>query len=124
MRNLTLSLLLGVLLIAGCDNTSKTTKPSSSAMESQSASSTEGPYLEIKAEGRIYVLGSTKLIQKNAGLKAGQAPHLPYTKTFLGLGPNGETVVLENAKKGAQLKTRLLKTFCQQHPSKQPACAM
>ncbi len=83
-----------------------------------------GGYSEIAANGRIYVIGSKKMLKKYENLEAGHAPHLPYTQTYLGLGSNGETVIIENEKKGAVLKERLLASFCNKSGNTTGPCAM
>lgn len=84
-----LFLMLGLLVVAGCATTGK---------QAENA----GPQEVYKAEGiivwahadRHYVTGSEKMHKMFA-----EHQHLPYTKTILGAGPNGETVVYEVAKK-------------------------
>ena len=59
-----------------------------------------------KYNGRIYVIGQEKT---NEAFKANH--HLPYTKTVLGLGPQGETVIFEVNKKDASLAENLRAKF-------------
>ncbi len=59
-----------------------------------------------KYKGRIYVIGNEKT---NEAFK--QHKHLPYTKTLIGAGPMGETVVFEVDKKDPALAERLVATF-------------
>lgn len=59
-----------------------------------------------KYNGRIYVIGQHKT---NEAFKANH--HLPYTKTILGLGPQGETVVFEVNKKDPSLAESLRQQF-------------
>ena len=99
------TLILGLFLLSGCAATSSS--PSSEAKAPQ--------YLEIHQNGRIYVVGSEHLTEK-------YHPHLPYTQTFLGLGPKGETVVLELEKKGDELKNKLLGQVCDYFKLSAPAC--
>ncbi|MDX2469068.1 MAG: hypothetical protein QNL04_00670 [SAR324 cluster bacterium] len=96
----------------------------SCAATSSMSSGTSGSYSEIAADGRIYVIGSDKLMEKYSNIEAGHAPHLPYTQTYLGLGPNGETVIMEVGKKGTELKERLLATFCKKNGKMEGPCAM
>lgn len=65
-------------------------------------------YTAWKYQGRIYVIGDEAMNKKFAAHK-----HLPYTKTLLGAGPAGETVIFQVDKadptfaeklKGAYLK--------------------
>lgn len=59
-----------------------------------------------KHNGRIYVIGQSKT---NEAFKKNH--HLPYTKTILGAGPMGETVIFEVDKKDATLADRLVARF-------------
>ncbi|MDT8447335.1 MAG: hypothetical protein RRB13_10635 [bacterium] len=99
-----LTILAGLLAMVGCSG------------GSSSPSIEEAKYMEIRYEGRIYVIGSDKMAQKFHA-------HLPYTQTYLGLGPQGETVILENEKKGEALKARLLGEYCEARKLNQGACA-
>lgn len=54
---------------------------------------TEGYYQEIVVEGRIYVFSSEKKYQAYQ-----QSKDMGVSTTWTGYGPNGETVVFENAK--------------------------
>ncbi len=63
-------------------------------------------YFVYKYNGRIYVVGSTKTNEKFQS-----SPHLPLTRTLLGAGPNGETVIFEFDKKNPEMTDRLEKTF-------------
>jgi hypothetical protein len=56
--------------------------------------------------GRHYVVGSTESLAKFMA-----SGHLPYTKTILGAGPMGETVVFEVNKKDPSLAERLQKEY-------------
>jgi len=107
MKNLWL-ILASLVALASC--ASNNAAPSADMEEVEAA-----PYVELAFEGRIYVMGSEKMTAK-------YHPHLPYTKTYLGLGPNGETVVLENEKKGTTLKARLIGQFCVRNQSTNPVC--
>jgi ABC-type microcin C transport system duplicated ATPase subunit YejF len=59
-----------------------------------------------KHHGRLYVLGS---LESNQSFMAHQ--HLPYTRTLLGAGPQGETVVFEVDKKNPEHVARLQERF-------------
>lgn len=102
------TILAGLLALAGCSG--------AGGGAPESMESTESQYMEIRFEGRIYVMGSEKMTNKYHA-------HLPYTKTYLGLGPNGETVILENEKKGSDLKQRLLGQYCAEFGLSKMACA-
>jgi hypothetical protein len=67
-------------------------------------------YSEMKKDGRYYVFGNAKTETsfKSTG-------HMPYTRTFIGGGPGGATVVLEIDKKDASLADRLQAEFGRRH---------
>ena len=64
----------------------------------------------VKKDNRIYVMGSEEAVKEFK--KTG---HMPYTKTKIGEGPAGETVVVEISKKDPKLADRLWKTFTKKH---------
>jgi len=109
MKNLWL-ILAGLMALASC-----ATHSAAPAVDMETEEAEAAPYVELAYEGRIYVMGSDKMTAK-------YHPHLPYTQTYLGLGPNGETVVLENQKKGATLKAQLLGQFCAKNKTTNPVC--
>ncbi len=63
-------------------------------------------YFVWKLRNRIYVIGNTKTNKSFA--KTG---HLPYTRTVLGAGPNGETVIFEVDKKNKDLAETLKQRY-------------
>lgn len=63
-------------------------------------------YFVYKVHGRYYVVGNEATRDKL--VKNG---HIPYAKTILGAGPNGETVVFEIDKKEPELTEKLMKMF-------------
>jgi hypothetical protein len=63
-------------------------------------------YSVYKLGGRIYVVGSAR---SKASFE--EHGHLPYTKTILGAGPSGETVVFEVNKKDEAYVQRLIDIF-------------
>lgn len=68
-------------------------------------------YREIPHNGRIYVVGSQDALSSFL-----TTHHLPYTRTLIGDGPNGETVVLEISKKDQEYNERLYNTYRERHP--------
>lgn len=70
-----------------------------------SVESSEGFYV-WKYNGRIYVIGNSETSEKFAKHK-----HMPYTKTLLGAGPGGETVVFEVDKKNEALAQKLITRY-------------
>ncbi len=63
-------------------------------------------YHVYKHEGRLYVIGSPEMSKQFA-----EQGHLPLTRTVLGAGPNGETVVYEIKKKEPAYTDRLVAQF-------------
>lgn len=66
-------------------------------------------YTVFKYQGRLFVVGTAAMKQSFV-----QNHHLPYTKTLLGAGPAGETVVFQVDPKDPALGDRLMKQFTQQ----------
>lgn len=56
--------------------------------------------------GRDFVIGSTKMSIKFIG-----SGHLPYTRTVIGGGPQGKTVIFEVNKKKPEYVERLMAQF-------------
>ncbi|MGE3540952.1 MAG: hypothetical protein AB7N91_26395 [Candidatus Tectimicrobiota bacterium] len=67
-------------------------------------------YQEKEHNGRLYVFGTEKAFKA-----AGEAPHFAYSKTFIGAGPGGKTVVVEADSKDVALQNRLVTTFATRH---------
>ncbi len=67
-------------------------------------------YWEFLANGRIYVIGNAASADSFT-----ESPHLPYTKTYIGAGPSGETVIVEIDQDDAALVDRLSAAFEQRH---------
>jgi len=63
-------------------------------------------YFVYKCQGRIYVIGDPKTRDFFVEHKL-----LPLTKTLLGAGPSGETVVFEEAKKDSTFAENLMKRY-------------
>lgn len=63
-------------------------------------------YAVYKLGGRLFVIGNAKTIASFV-----EHGHLPYTKTLLGAGPMGETVIFEVDKKNPAHAERLVKMF-------------
>lgn len=59
-------------------------------------------YNAITHDGRIYVIGDSKTLEN---FKTNH--HLPLTKTMIGAGPNGETVVVEVSKDDPTMANKL-----------------
>ncbi len=91
LRIIALTLCLAALACTGCTSRSSSEKHCVSTAEA-AAPSVE--YHEHWHNDRLYVIGCSDELAKFK--KAG---HLPYTKTLIGGGPNGKTVVIENRTK-------------------------
>ena len=65
-------------------------------------------YNVLGYQGRLFVLGQASTVEKFMAHK-----HLPYTRTLLGAGPQGQTVIFEVAKKNPDLTDRLQKVFAE-----------
>ncbi len=63
-------------------------------------------FFVYKLDGRIFVIG-----QASTSEEFSRQGHLPYTRTMLGAGPQGETVVFEVDKKNPALVERLQKSY-------------
>jgi hypothetical protein len=63
-------------------------------------------YSVYKYNGRIYVIGDPET--RDAFVKN---HHLPYTKTLLGAGPGGETVIFEVDKKDPTFAEKLIEEY-------------
>ena len=69
-------------------------------------------YAEISHDGRIYVVG-----KQSSADAFEKTHHLPYTRTFIGAGPGGKTVVFEVDKKDDGLADWLVAEFERRHGS-------
>lgn len=106
-------IILMAILVSGCASTdSKKTemKPAKSAMTESKMAANNGPalieseenYYVWEYEGRIWVIGNQSTSENFA-----KNHHMPYTKTVLGAGPNGETVIFEVDKKKPEMADQL-----------------
>ena len=90
------------LLFTGCSSSVK-----SSLSKSSTSKSVVKPYYAAHLkDARYYVIGSE---ESEAKFKA--THHLPYTDTRIGVGPKGESVIVEVDKKDPKLQERLWNTF-------------
>lgn len=65
-----------------------------------------GHYAERQHDGRIYVIGDAKTEEK-----FDRSPGLQLSRTFIGAGPSGQTVVFEAKDKVPEMTTRLIDAF-------------
>ncbi|MCG3135547.1 MAG: hypothetical protein HMLKMBBP_03254 [Planctomycetes bacterium] len=70
----------------------------------------EGYYAEEQANGRFYVFGQKKTHEQFASVKG-----IQVSKSFIGAGPGGATVVVEAKDKLPEMTDRLVATFAQRH---------
>jgi hypothetical protein len=73
-------------------------------------------YAEEMYRGRVYVLGTEKAHQALSGSQ--QTRHI--AKTYIGAGPDGQTVVLEADPKSNDLQNRLKTEYESRHGTKLP----
>jgi len=106
-------LVLAALLTFGCAATTQDMAKSTSAPAEEAKAVPQGlvqtigdDYMVWEHAGRIYVIGQAK-----TNVFFAEHRHLPYTKTLIGAGPRGETVVFEVNKKDPALVARLMETF-------------
>lgn len=112
-------IIFSVILIIGCAAKQKSESPAK--VESSTAVAVEEEKLESidskenyhvwKYQGRLYVIGSDKINESFQKHK-----HMPYTKTILGLGIEGETVVFEVNKKDSTFADRLISIYKERNP--------
>jgi len=102
MKKMLIVMVMMVVALSGCAGTSKQAEMNSP----HQLLSKEGNFFVYDYMDRHYVVGSEEMSKKFAA-----HGHLPYTKTILGAGPHGETVVYEVAKKDPSLAERLMATY-------------
>jgi hypothetical protein len=104
---LRLSSLLAFTLLTGCDLLDKP-----SWIETKRANEAEANFYqeETGENGRLYVIGKSATLQafKSTG-------ELPYSVSYIGKGPDGQTVVLEADAKDPALQARLRRAFEGKH---------
>lgn len=69
-----------------------------------------GHYAVESKDGRIYVFGSEKVL--DSWRKSG---HMQFSRTMIGAGPGGETVVFEAMDKNPAMEKRLMARFAQEN---------
>jgi hypothetical protein len=80
------------------------------AAASAPAGPASGVYQEKEHNGRLYVFETEKAFQA-----AQDAPNFAYSKTFIGAGPGGKTVVVEADSKDLALQNRLIAESSRRH---------
>jgi len=107
---------LGLAILAGCassNGSSGAAAPEKGVVAKESAS---GYYAEESCKGRLYVLGTEK--EHKALKESQQTPHI--AKTYIGAGPDGQTLVLEADSKTKELQERLKVQYESRHGVKLP----
>jgi ABC-type microcin C transport system duplicated ATPase subunit YejF len=97
MRNIILVLTLLALLVPAAFASEATPQPMKHIGDN---------FFVDSHQGRLFITGSAESHEKFLG-----TGHLPYTRTLLGAGPMGETVIFEVNKKDPALAERLQETF-------------
>ncbi|MBN2792915.1 MAG: hypothetical protein JXQ81_10440 [Desulfuromonadales bacterium] len=103
MKKLNLLLLVLLIIISGCAGTSTQTDKSDQA---KLLMSRDANFYVYDYMGRHYVLASEESSSSFVSTHV-----VPYTKTILGAGPHGETVIFEVAKKDPESVERLMATY-------------
>ena len=101
MKKIAYLCLLAVIFITGCSGMSVQEEPVTKQIVSKGGNFFVWEHLE-----RHYVIGN-----EISNTKFAKSPHLPYARTILGAGPNGETVVFEINKKDSSYVERLMETY-------------
>lgn len=107
-------MLVGLVTLCGCnkwDDDARTEGYLGGEKERSSRSMSKAFYKEVEHDGRLLVIGTKEMYNS---VKAGDP--MPYEKTVIGAGPNGETVKFEIDKKDADLCDRLQTMFAEKHP--------
>jgi hypothetical protein len=104
-----------VAVLAGCSSSSKTA-PAEPGKPAAMAKESGGFYAEESFKGRLYVFGTEKA--HKAFKDTQQVPNI--AKTYIGAGPEGQSVVLEADAKATELQERLKAEYEGRHNSKLP----
>ncbi|HLY11167.1 MAG TPA: hypothetical protein VKW04_17840 [Planctomycetota bacterium] len=102
----------GITILGGCSSASAPApeKPATMAKESG------GFYAEESYKGRLYVFGTEKA--HKAFKETQQVPSI--AKSYIGAGPEGQTLVLEADAKATDLQERLKAEYESRHTTKLP----
>jgi hypothetical protein len=102
-------------VLAGCGSSNGGSEAAAPA-KSMMAKDSGGYYAEETYKGRLYVLGTEKA--HKALTQSQQTPHI--AKTYIGAGPDGQTLVLEADSKTNELQERLKSQYESRHGVKLP----
>ena len=99
------AILLVVLASAGCS----LDKPAWLEQKQQNEAEANF-YAEQEYDGRLYVFGTSKLYSQFQ-----ETHEMPYSISFIGAGPKGQTVKIEADAKDIALENRLRKLYEEKH---------
>jgi hypothetical protein len=118
MKNISLiaSIVTVVVVLGGCSSSSKPESSAPSAPAKPAAMGNGGFYAEESFKGRLYVFGTEKA--HDSFKQSQQVPHI--AKSYIGAGPEGQTVVLEADAKANDLQERLKAEYETRHSAKLP----
>lgn len=106
-------LALGLVGCGYCGPTGgKAAKPE--AKKEEPAFVDPGEYYELQKDGRLYIFGSKKSFDQASAM---ERPHLAASKSFIGRGPGGVSVVIESNGKDKKevMQARLIGEFNKRH---------
>lgn len=109
-----MAVVVTLAVLAGCKSSAPASSSSSSDKPVAMAKETGGFYQEEAYKGRLYVLGTEKACK--AFKETQQVP--PIAKTYIGAGPDGQSVVLEADAKTTDLQDRLKAEYEARHNAK------
>lgn len=125
---ISMTIAIAALALVGCTgerDTSSTSAPATSTAQPAATATKSGPvavpaqysegggfsgafYGEALQDGRIYLFGQKKTFEDFLVTKQ---PIITKSKTFIGAGPNYETVIAETDKESPAMTERVLKQF-------------
>lgn len=88
----TVTVLAAIAIFSGCSSTPKKS------------------YTAVDHDGRIYVIGKEDTL-----MSFKETHHLPLTKSMIGAGPNGETVVVEVCKEDPEMANKLWMNYANEN---------
>jgi hypothetical protein len=111
-----MAVVVTLAVLAGCKSSAPASSSSSSDKPAAMAKESGGFYQEEAYKGRLYVFGTDKAYK--AYKDAQTVPHI--AKTYIGAGPDGQSVVLEADAKTTDLQDRLKVEYEARHNTKLP----
>jgi len=116
MKTVACILSLGLSILAGCASSDAGSGSAPAEKGTAAKEAASGYYAEESCKGRFYVLGTEKA--HKALRDSQQPPHI--AKTYIGAGPDGQTLVLEADAKSNDLQERLKAQYESRHSCKLP----